>query len=161
MLYLSCIVLLFLPDIGIFKKVWHFWQHKLHPSCSFWCFGRRGFNHFLLELFLALPDWVTVKLSLSFQTTLIRGLIKGNEVGLEELEKRADQAQIQKVCLFSVSSIMWKWLRILMFVYWILPAIQNIGARVGDIFSVRCYNMQDCCSRCIVTKNVQNFASSL
>ncbi|KAL8553329.1 hypothetical protein ACS0TY_001850 [Phlomoides rotata] len=30
------------------------------------------------------------------EMTVIRGLVKGNEVGLEELEKRADQALIQK-----------------------------------------------------------------
>ncbi|KAL8553334.1 hypothetical protein ACS0TY_001850 [Phlomoides rotata] len=39
------------------------------------------------------------------EMTVIRGLVKGNEVGLEELEKRADQALIQKVCLFSASSL--------------------------------------------------------
>ncbi|KAL8540350.1 hypothetical protein ACS0TY_001817 [Phlomoides rotata] len=39
------------------------------------------------------------------EMTVIRGLVKGNEVGLEELEKRADQALIQKVCSFSASSL--------------------------------------------------------
>ncbi|GFP91131.1 hypothetical protein PHJA_001257100, partial [Phtheirospermum japonicum] len=31
-----------------------------------------------------------------FQTTVIKGLIKGTEIGLEELEGQADQAQIHK-----------------------------------------------------------------
>lgn len=39
-----------------------------------------------------------VKWLLFWQMTAIKGLIKGTEIGLEELETRADRAQIHKVC---------------------------------------------------------------
>lgn len=99
------------------------------------------------------------------QMVAIEKLIKGKEIDLEEMERKADKPQIQKVHQFFFSDKEFDLLCLLrsceLMIYygWIFvsSALQNISCRARNIFSWWCNSVQDCFSRCTLKLDVKVF----
>lgn len=100
------------------------------------------------------------------QMVAIEKLIKGKEIDLEEMERRADKPQIQKVHHFFFFSdkefdllCVLRSCELMIYYGWIFvsSALQNISCRARNIFSWWCNSVQDCFSRCTLKLDVKVF----